>query len=98
MVNKRRLNKRGDIPITILVIGVLLVCALAIFSFFSSTIKTRNYFAGVGVVEKMNSQIEEKIFNGESPDGLYFEKNVTKGILFWKKEVLLFSAEYKFKP
>lgn len=53
------INKRGNIPITILVIGVLLVCALAILSFLSSTIKVRNSFVGIGVLEKMNSQLEK---------------------------------------
>jgi len=93
MVNKR--DKRGDIPITILVIGIILVCAIAIFSFFSSTIKARNSFVGIGFVEKLNSQIEEKSFAGQNPAGLYLEDKVNQGFLFWKKEVVLFSVEYK---
>jgi len=56
------MNKRGDIPLTILVIGILLVCALALFSFFSSTTKVRNSFVGIGVLEKMNSQLEKNYF------------------------------------
>ncbi len=57
-------EKRGDIPITILTIGVVLVCAIALFSFFSSTIKMRNSFVGIGLVEQLNSQIEENSFYG----------------------------------
>lgn len=91
-------NRRADISITILVLGVLLVCGIAIFSFFNSMIQTKNSFIGVGMVEQINMQIEEKIFKGESPNGLRLEKNTTEGFLFWAKEVLLFSAEYKFKP
>ncbi len=91
-------NKRGDIPITILVIGIILVCCVALISFVSSTIKARNYFVGIDLVEKINAQIEEKIFNNENPAGLYLEKKGTEGILWWKKEVLLFSVEYKFAP
>lgn len=91
-------NRKGDIPITILVIGVMLICAIAIVSFFSSTVKERNSFVGIDLVEKMNLQIEEKVFNNENPAGLSVKKNTTEGFLFWKKEVLLFSAEYKFKP
>ena len=98
MANSRMKDKRGDIPITILVIGVFLVCALALFSFFFSVIKTRNNFVGIGIVEEMNSQLEEKTFNSENPAGLYLEKNVSKGILLWKKEILLFSVQYKFTP
>jgi len=56
------MNKRGDIPLTILVIGILLVCALALFSFLSSTTKVRNSFVGIGVLEKMNSQLEKNYF------------------------------------
>lgn len=89
------MDKRGDIPLTILVIGIILVCCIAIFSFSSSTIKARNSFVGIGFVEKLNSQIEDKIFAGQDPTGLYLEDKVSQGILFWKKEVVLFSVEYK---
>ncbi len=91
-------NRRGDISITILVIGVLLICGIAIFSFFNSMIQTGNSFVGIGIVENLNMQVEEKIFNGENPNGLYLEKKMTEGFLLWSKEVLLFSVEYKFKP
>lgn len=57
-------DRRGDIPITILVIGVLFVCALALFSFSSSEIKIRNNFVGIGLIEQINSQIEENSFYG----------------------------------
>ena len=85
-------NKRGDISTTILVIGVFLVCGIAIFSFVNSMIQTRNSFVGIGIVEKINMQAEEKVFNGENPNGLHLEKNMTEGVLFWSKEVLLFSV------
>ncbi|MDD5589011.1 MAG: hypothetical protein PHP92_03050, partial [Candidatus Nanoarchaeia archaeon] len=91
-------NKKGDISITILVIGVFLVCGIATFSFINSMIQTRNSFVGIGMVEKINMQTEGKIFNGESPNGLYLEKNMTEGFAFWGKEVLLFSVEYKLRP
>ncbi len=92
------MNKKADIPITILVVGVMLICTIAIISFFSSTLKERNSFVGVELVEQLNANIEEKIFNNENPAGLHLSKNMTEGFLFWQKEVLLFSVEYKFKP
>ncbi len=95
MKTKMLFNKKGDIPITILVIGVILICALAIFSFFSSTIKARNSFIGIGLINQLDVQIEEKIFRNENPAGLYLEKKETRGFLFWAREVLLFSVEYK---
>ena len=90
-----KMNRRGDIPTTILVIGVIAVLGYAIFSFISSTSHVRNSFVGIGLTEKLNSQIEEKIFNNQNPAGLYLESKENQGFLFWKKEVLLFSVEYK---
>ena len=89
------MNKKADIPITILVIGVVLVCSIALISFFSSTIKARNSFVGINLMQQMDVQIEQKIFNNENPAGIYIEKKETQGILFWAKEVFLFSVEYK---
>jgi len=59
-------NRRGDIPTNILVLGIVLVCAIALFSFFYSTVKMRNSFTGVGLVEQLNSQIEENSFYGRT--------------------------------
>lgn len=64
MISKK--DKHGDIPLTILVIGIVVICALALFSFSSSTAKIRDSFVGIGVLEKMNSQIEQNYFYGES--------------------------------
>jgi len=96
MVNIK--NKKGDIPISILIIGIVLVCCIAIISFFSSMNKVRNSFAGIATMEQLNSQLEQNTFNGVSLEGVHFEKKATKGILLWKREIVLFSAEYKFKP
>ncbi|OGJ13001.1 hypothetical protein A3K82_01125 [Candidatus Pacearchaeota archaeon RBG_19FT_COMBO_34_9] len=57
------MDKKADIPITILVIGVVLICSIAIVSFFMSTIKARNSFVGVNLMEQMNAQIERTYFN-----------------------------------
>jgi hypothetical protein len=57
-------NKRGDIPITILVVGVVLICSIALITFFSSSLKVRNSFLGIGLVEQLDSQIEENSFYG----------------------------------
>lgn len=93
-----KFNKRGDIPTTILVIGVIFVCGMAIFSFFASTIKMRDSFVGISLMEKMKFQIEEKIFNNENPMGLSLDKNETRGLLWDRKEVLVFSVEYQGNP
>jgi hypothetical protein len=94
------MNKRGSesVPTTVLVIGVIIVCGIALYTFFSTSIHVRNSFVGIGLIEKLNSQIEGKVFNNQNPAGLYVEKKENQGFLFWKREVLLFSAEYKSKP
>ncbi|MEX0920820.1 MAG: hypothetical protein WDZ62_00995 [Candidatus Pacearchaeota archaeon] len=69
-------NKRGDIPITILVIGVLAVCGLALLSFYLSDKKVSENFLNQGILEKA-IVLEEKIqvydelgFSKEEIDGL----------------------------
>ena len=47
------MNKRGDIPVTIFVIGVLAICALAIFSFYFSDRSVKTGFSSVDVMEKV---------------------------------------------
>jgi len=96
------MNRRGDIPVTILVIGVLFICGLALFSFYNSSIKVRNSFVGIKLMEDMSSQIEQTLFEGQNPAGLYLEKKITKIIpklsFNWKEEIIVFSVEYKFTP
>jgi hypothetical protein len=84
-------NRRGDIPITILVIGIFAVCTLAILSFISSTISLRNSFVGIDLIEKMNKDIE---ITGSN----HFFNSINKGkidyVLNGFKDELLFSVEY----
>jgi len=94
----KRMNKKGDIPTTVLVIGVFVVCSLALGSFYVSNFKVEKSFVGIALMEEMNSQIERNLFSGESIDGLYKEKNETKWIpewgFNWRKEIIVFSVEY----
>jgi hypothetical protein len=87
-------NKRGDIPITILVVGVILICTIALVSFISSSISVRKTFTGISVVEQLDSQIEENYAKGNYTARNYAEKETTEGILWWAKKVLSFSVEY----
>lgn len=56
----KKMNKKGDVPVTLLVIGVFAVCTLALISFYLASIKITNSFAGVSVMENINS-VAEKI-------------------------------------
>ena len=59
----RTLNKKGNIPITILVIGVIAVCVLTIFSFWNGAEKERQSFVGAGLIETIYSMQEENKLN-----------------------------------
>lgn len=45
-------NHRGDIPITILVLGVIAVCMMVIFSFYFSAKAVKGGLNSVGVIQK----------------------------------------------
>lgn len=53
MIKSLLKNKKADIPITILVIGVLAICALAIFSFYSANRIFKKNFDSIDVVEEI---------------------------------------------
>lgn len=53
-------NKKGDIPITILVIGVLTICLFAVFSFYFSDRAVRKNLGDISAVEE-SAIIKEKI-------------------------------------
>ena len=66
-------NKRADIPVTILVLGVFTICALALLSFYYSGLKVKDSFENVAIMEEMNSQIEKYNF--------YLDVDLSKGEL-----------------
>jgi len=86
-------NKRGDIPLTVLIIGVFAVCTLAILSFIYISYQMNKAFVGIEIMEKANAQIEEN-----QADHLYLYKKVTKLSpewgFDWFKERIVFSVEY----
>ena len=94
-INKK--NKRGDLPVTILIIGVFGVCILAIFSFIYSSYKINKSFVGIEIMEKANAQIE-----ANNLDHLYLYKKITKLSpewgFDWFKEKIIFSVEYRSSP
>jgi len=52
-------NKRGDIPVTILVIGVVAICMMALLSFYFFDGATKNDLNSVGIVEKAAVTIDK---------------------------------------
>ena len=55
-------NKRGDLPVTILVIGVILVSAMALFSFLTSSFSSGQSFTGISLMEELNAKIDAYYF------------------------------------
>ena len=90
-------NKRGEISIVILVIGIFAVCSLALITFFISSVKFKESFGGIDLMEKINLQIENKTFYNENVEGLYLEKKIEEREKWYsleKKEKILFSVKY----
>ena len=72
-------NRRGDLPLTILVIGVFGVCALAIFSFIYSSLQVNKAFIGVEVMENANIQIESQM----NKEPMFERGCIRLGIVFY---------------
>ena len=98
---KEKMNRKGDIPVIILVIGVFVICGLALFSFYNANSNVRDSFVGIKLMDEMNSQIEQSLFDGQNPTGLYFEKKgneildlgqMGKFVYRERGEIILFSA------
>ena len=104
MVNKRKnifkkKNRKADLPVTILVIGVFAVCSLALFSFLMSSLEAGNSFIGVGLMENLNSQINSYYFyksKGISEDILNSKFNIQENKLIVKKTDERFSLTEGF--
>ena len=57
-----KLNKRADIPVTILVIEVLVICSLTILSFVTSIYLDKTYPLGTELFEEIHSNVEKFYF------------------------------------
>jgi hypothetical protein len=101
------MNRRANIPITILVIGVFLICTLALISFILAKNSAKDSFAGLTLMEKINSQIEDYSFNKdlgkvdvrEDSFGkkVFYQEKIDYPMLPWKKERVIFSVEFPIK-
>jgi hypothetical protein len=84
-------NRKGDVPITILVIGVFAVCTLALFSFSFSVSSLNKSFETLEVMEKVNIMAEI------NPSQEYYDEIEKREFSFswdFDKEVVVFSVRY----
>ena len=61
LISKIR-EKRGDVTVLILVLGVFAIVALALLSFASSALKSKESISGFEFVEEANSRVDEYFF------------------------------------
>jgi len=59
------MNKKADITITILVIGIIVVCFLALISFYLASLSTDKNFEGIRKIVRINSNME-RYLSGET--------------------------------
>ncbi len=55
------INKKGDVPIVILVLGVFLICMMVLGSFYFFQNRMKRVFVGVGVIERA-AAVEDKYY------------------------------------
>lgn len=86
-------NKKADIPVTILVLGVFAVCTLALLVFINSDKNLEKSFMGVEIIEKVNLDVERGKL-----DHHYIEETERKIVPKlrgkWIEERIIFSVEY----
>jgi len=103
-------NKKGDVAITILVIGVFVISTFAILSFVLSEFSYGNSFVGISVMQKVNAAIDEYNFyknNGVSSEVIdsefnFISENNIKYLYYEEKKInwigknngLSFSVKY----
>ncbi len=96
MIKNLLKNKRGDIPITILVVGILAICIMALFSFYFSDKIMKKGFNDISLVDEI-SLLKEKILVyrelGFSDEKIYeildVKKDDTGNYLFLNRNSLL---------
>ncbi len=91
-IHKKRSN-RGDVPVTVLVLGVFVVCTLAMISFINSDRNVEKSFNGVELVEEANIKIERDKLNH------YYKEEIKTKIVpklggRWVQEKVVFSVEF----
>lgn len=59
---RKKINNKGNIPVTMLVIGVFALCSLALLTFFVSDFRVSNTFVGIQVMQEMSGALDEYNF------------------------------------
>lgn len=101
----KKFNRKGDIPVTILVLGVLAVCGLALLSFYIPVKFFSDDFSSyLKIVQDTNNYAQQISFynseTGENPEeiiGIFQEKERNGNIEFMgKKNGDVYTIEGKY--
>lgn len=58
----KKLNKKSNVPIILFVVGVFVVCAFALMTFFISDFAFSNSFVGIEAMKKLSVEYEEYVY------------------------------------
>ncbi|MBS3084372.1 hypothetical protein J4411_00470 [Candidatus Pacearchaeota archaeon] len=58
----KKIGKKGNLPVTFLVMGIFALCGFALLTFFISDFKVSNSFIGPSVVINVSSTADEYLF------------------------------------
>ena len=74
-------NKKADISIAILVLGVVALCFLTLLSFSKKNSDVESSFAGIGLIETVKSIAEENAFYSQTEfsSGDYMNNQLSRG-------------------
>lgn len=83
-------NKKGDIPVTILVIGILAICLLAILSFYISDRNTKNTLNSADLPELVTITKEKmSVYGNLGMNSEEIERMINLGLSSEEREKLI---------
>ena len=90
------MNKKGDITVTIFVIGVIALCFFALISFYISNLDISDNFSKIQLIEKISTKIESGSPSDGDIDGrnYYKESSSSSSMWFFGDKKLLFEVMY----
>lgn len=94
-----KMNKKGDITVTIFVIGVVALCFFALLSFYLSSGSTSDNFKNLDKIQSVRNKIELKIKDIDTIGGnkYYLESVSTSSLKFWQTKRILLEVAYPLK-
>ena len=93
------MDKKGDVTVTILVIGIIVVCFLALISFYLAKLNTDENFDIIGKIVQITVRMEKgdrSIDGSDAYGGPYLEEKKIVEPWFFGDSKEVFSVRYYF--